>query len=141
MSRRKFLWRRPISPIRYFGPSASPASDQPGWIQPIRSLCHDRVRWCCSNLTTPWPPVLAIVNRWLRGSFSPWRAFICHDFPVDRSALLSVLADVFFCSCLVPGETLYNWLAISALSLARLRCFHPAIPPQAGARMADAHQC
>ena len=67
-------------------------------------------------------PVLAIVNRWLRWIiFALGAAFICRDFQlIDRPYW--VLAASFFLLWFL-GETLYNWLAISALSLSPLPLF------------------
>ena len=67
-------------------------------------------------------PVLAIVDRWLRWFvFSFGAAQLCHDFNLlDRP--FWVLATVFFIVWFL-GETLYNWLAISALSVSPLPLF------------------
>lgn len=67
-------------------------------------------------------PVLAIVDRWLRWFvFAFGAAQLCHDFKlVDRP--FWALAVVFFIIWFL-GETLYNWLAISALSVSPLPLF------------------
>ena len=76
-------------------------------------------------------PVLAIVNRWLRWIvFAFGAAFICRDFQlIDRPYW--VLAASFFLIWFL-GETLYNWLAISALSLSPLPLFPRYTPNQSG---------
>ena len=67
-------------------------------------------------------PLLAIADRWLRWFvFAFLAAQICHDFEfVDRPYW--VLTVVFFIVWFV-GETLYNWLAISALSISPIPIF------------------
>jgi len=67
-------------------------------------------------------PLLAIVDRWLRWFvFAFGAAQMCHDFEfVDRPYW--VLTVVFFIVWFV-GETLYNWLAISALSISPIPLF------------------
>ncbi len=67
-------------------------------------------------------PVLAIVNRWLRWLiFSFGSAYIFLDLNLwDRPYW--ALVGIFFLLWLL-GETLYNWLAISALSLSPLPLF------------------
>lgn len=67
-------------------------------------------------------PVLAIVARWLRWFvFAFGAAQLCRDFElIDRP--FWVLALVFFIVWFL-GETLYNWLAISALSVSPLPLF------------------
>lgn len=67
-------------------------------------------------------PVLAIVNRWLRWViFAVGGAKICLDFEwVDRPFWVVALA-LFLLWFL--GETLYNWLAIQALSVSPLPLF------------------
>ncbi|PTX98566.1 hypothetical protein [Opitutus sp. ER46] len=67
-------------------------------------------------------PVLAIVDRWLRWFvFAFGAAQLCRDFElVDRP--FWVLAVIFFILWFL-GETLYNWLAISALSVSPLPLF------------------
>ena len=76
-------------------------------------------------------PVLAIVNRWLRWIiFALGAAFICRDFQlIDRPYW--VLAASFFLLWFL-GETLYNWLAISALSLSPLPLFPRYTANQSG---------
>lgn len=72
-------------------------------------------------------PVLAIVDRWLRWFvFAFGAAQLSRDFGlIDRP--FWVLAIVFFIVWFL-GETLYNWLAISALSVSPLPLFpHYAI--------------
>ncbi len=67
-------------------------------------------------------PVLAIVDRWLRWFvFAFGAAQLCRDFDlVDRP--FWALAATFFLLWFI-GETLYNWLAISALSVSPLPLF------------------
>lgn len=67
-------------------------------------------------------PVLSIVDRWLRWFvFSFGAAQLCTDFKlIDRP--FWVLAIVFFIVWFL-GETLYNWLAITAHSLSPLPLF------------------
>ena len=67
-------------------------------------------------------PVLAILDRWMRWlGFSLGAAMICQTF-----ALLArpfwMLAGAFFLLWFL-GETLYNWLAISALSVSPMPLF------------------
>jgi hypothetical protein len=67
-------------------------------------------------------PVLAIADRWLRWFvFAFGCALLCRDYGlIDRP--FWVLASVFFLVWFL-GETLYNWLAISALSVSPLPLF------------------
>lgn len=67
-------------------------------------------------------PVISIIDRWLRWLvFSFGAAQLCQEFQlIDRPYW--VLAVVFFVIWFL-GETLYNWLAISALSLSPLPLF------------------
>ena len=67
-------------------------------------------------------PLLAIADRWLGWFvFAFGAAQMCHDFEfVDRPYW--VLTVVFFIIWFV-GETLYNWLAISALSISPIPLF------------------
>ncbi len=67
-------------------------------------------------------PVLSIVDRWLRwAGFALGAALMCQNFQwIDRP--FWVLAAVFFILWFL-GETLYNWLAISALSLSPMPLF------------------
>lgn len=67
-------------------------------------------------------PVLSIVDRWLRWLvFAFGSAQLCEEFKlIDRPYW--VLAIVFFVVWFL-GETLYNWLAISALSVSPLPLF------------------
>ncbi len=67
-------------------------------------------------------PLLAIADRWLRWFvFAFGAAQMCRDFQwLDRP--FWVLAVVFFLLWFL-GETLYNWLAISALSVSPLPLF------------------
>ncbi|HUR58320.1 MAG TPA: hypothetical protein VM029_11460, partial [Opitutaceae bacterium] len=64
-------------------------------------------------------PVVSILDRWLRWFvFAFGVAQMCHDFRlIDRPYW--VLVAVFFIIWFL-GETLYNWLAISALSVSPL---------------------
>jgi hypothetical protein len=67
-------------------------------------------------------PVLAIVNRWLRWFiFAFGAAYICRDFSLI-SRPYPVLVGVFFLVWFMI-ETLYNWLAIHALSVSPLPLF------------------
>ncbi len=76
-------------------------------------------------------PVIAIVDRWLRWLvFSFGAAQICRDFElIDRPYW--VLAAVFFIVWFLGGM-LYNWLAISALSVSPLPLFPRYVPNQSG---------
>ena len=67
-------------------------------------------------------PVLAIVDRWLRWfGFAFGAALVCRNFGlIDRPYW--VLAATFFLFWFL-GETLYNWLAISALSVSPMPLF------------------
>lgn len=67
-------------------------------------------------------PVVAIADRWLRWFvFAFGAAQLCHDFHlIDRP--FWALAAMFFIVWFL-GETLYNWLAISALSVSPLPLF------------------
>lgn len=67
-------------------------------------------------------PVLAIADRWLRWFvFAFGAAQLCRDFHlIDRP--FWALAGAFFLLWFI-GETLYNWLAISALSVSPLPLF------------------
>ncbi len=81
-------------------------------------------RWC-SCRSTPHrfgSPIISIVDRWLRWFvFAFLAAQVCRDFQlVDRPYW--VLAAAFFLLWFL-GETLYNWLAISALSASPLPLF------------------
>lgn len=67
-------------------------------------------------------PVLSILDRWLRWLvFALGAAQLCLDFKVIDRAFW-VLAIVFFVVWFL-GETLYNWLAITAHSLSPLPLF------------------
>lgn len=67
-------------------------------------------------------PVLSIVDRWVRWFvFAFGAAYVCVDFKlIDRP--FWALAGVFFIIWFL-GETLYNWLAITAHSLSPLPLF------------------
>ena len=67
-------------------------------------------------------PLLAIADRWLRWVvFAFGAAQLCRDFDlIDRQ--YPVLVAAFFLFWFL-GETLYNWLAISALSVSPLPLF------------------
>ena len=67
-------------------------------------------------------PALAIVDRWLRWfGFALGAALVCRNFAlIDRPYW--ALAAVFFLFWFL-GESLYNWLAISALSASPLPLF------------------
>jgi hypothetical protein len=76
-------------------------------------------------------PVLAIFNRWLRWFiFAFGAAFVCRDFEfIERP--YPVLVMVFFLVWFLV-ETLYNWLAIHALSVSPLPLFPRYTPNQSG---------
>lgn len=76
-------------------------------------------------------PVVSILDRWLRWFvFAFGAAQMCHDFQlIDRPYWVLVL--VFFIIWFL-GETLYNWLAISALSVSSLPLFPRYILNQSG---------
>jgi len=76
-------------------------------------------------------PIISILDRWLRWLvFAFGAAQICRDFElVDRP--YPVLAALFFLIWFL-GETLYNWLAISALSVSPLPLFPRYVPNQSG---------
>lgn len=67
-------------------------------------------------------PLLAIADRWLRWLvFAFGGAMFCRDYQlIDRP--FWVLVSVFFIIWFI-GETVYNWLAISALSVSPLPLF------------------
>lgn len=67
-------------------------------------------------------PLVSIADRWLRWLvFAFGSAYICHDFKlIDRP--YPVLVVVFFLVWFL-GETLYNWLLITAESLSPLPLF------------------
>jgi len=76
-------------------------------------------------------PVLAIANRWLRWLiFSFGAAYIVRDFDLINRPYW-VLSAVFFLVWFL-GETLYNWLAISALSVSPLPLFPRYAANQSG---------
>jgi hypothetical protein len=67
-------------------------------------------------------PLLSILDRWLRWFvFAFGAAQMCHDFELINRPFWA-LAAVFFLIWFL-GETLYNWLAISALSVSPLPLF------------------
>jgi hypothetical protein len=67
-------------------------------------------------------PVVSILDRWLRWFvFAFGAAQMCHDFQLINRPYW-VLVAVFFIIWFL-GETLYNWLAISALSVSPLPLF------------------
>ena len=67
-------------------------------------------------------PVLAIVNRWLRWLiFSFGGAYICRDFELLHRPYWALVTIFFLVWFLI--ETLYNWLAIHALSVSPLPLF------------------
>lgn len=67
-------------------------------------------------------PLLSILDRWLRWFvFAFGAAQMCHDFQLINRPFWA-LAAVFFLIWFL-GETLYNWLAISALSVSPLPLF------------------
>lgn len=76
-------------------------------------------------------PVVAIADRWLRWFvFAFGAAQLCHDFNlIDRP--FWALAVTFFIVWFL-GETLYNWLAISALSVSPLPLFPRYVPNTSG---------
>ena len=76
-------------------------------------------------------PVLAIVNRWLRWLiFAFGAAYVCRDFSLIHRPYL-VLVAVFFLVWFL-AETLYNWLAIHALSVSPLPLFPRYAANQSG---------
>jgi hypothetical protein len=76
-------------------------------------------------------PVLAILDRWMRWlGFSFGAALLCQSFDLlDRP--FWVLAAAFFLLWFI-GETLYNWLAISALSVSPMPLFPRYVINQSG---------
>ena len=76
-------------------------------------------------------PVLAIVDRWLRWfGFALGAAAISLNLGlIDRPYWVLVVAFFLFWFL---GETLYNWLAISALSASPLPLFPRYVPNQSG---------
>ena len=67
-------------------------------------------------------PLLAIADRWLRWLvFAFGAAQLCHDFELADKPYWVLVAAFFLLWFL--GETLYNWLAISALSVSPLPLF------------------
>ncbi|MEO7413645.1 MAG: hypothetical protein ABIZ81_09830 [Opitutaceae bacterium] len=76
-------------------------------------------------------PVVSIVDRWLRWFiFAFGAAQMAHDFQlINRSYWVLVL--VFFIIWFL-GETLYNWIAISALSVSPLPLFPRYVLNQSG---------
>ena len=76
-------------------------------------------------------PVVSILDRWLRWFvFAFGLAQMAHDFQlIDRPYW--VLVAVFFIIWFL-GETLYNWLAISALSVSPLPLFPRYVVNQSG---------
>ena len=76
-------------------------------------------------------PLLAIANRWLRWIiFAFGAAYIVRDFEFIHRPYW-VLSVVFFLVWFL-GETLYNWLAISALSVSPLPLFPRYAANQSG---------
>lgn len=76
-------------------------------------------------------PVLAIVNRWLRWLiFAFGAAYVCRDFSIINRPY-PVLVAVFFLAWFL-AETLYNWLAIHALSVSPLPLFPRYAANQSG---------
>jgi len=76
-------------------------------------------------------PLLAIADRWLRwGVFSLGAARVCSDYQlVDRPFwVLTILAFALW----FLGETLYHWIAISALSASSLPLFPRYVANQSG---------
>ena len=76
-------------------------------------------------------PVLSIVDRWLRwAGFALGAAMMCENFQwIDRPYW--TLVALFFILWFL-GETLYNWLAISALSLSPMPLFPKYVPNDSG---------
>lgn len=76
-------------------------------------------------------PLLSIADRWMRWLiFTFGMAQMCREFQlIDRPYW--VLAGAAFLLWFL-GETLYNWLAISALSLSPLPLFPRYVPNQSG---------
>jgi len=76
-------------------------------------------------------PLVAIINRWLRWLiFAFGAAYICRDLNLLNRPYLQLVA-VFFLVWLL-GQTLYNWLAIHALSVSPLPLFPRYAPNQSG---------
>ncbi len=76
-------------------------------------------------------PVLAIVNRWLRWLiFAFGGAYVARDFELLQRPY-EVLVAIFFLLWFL-GETLYNWLAIHALSVSPLPLFPRYVPNESG---------
>jgi hypothetical protein len=76
-------------------------------------------------------PVLAIANRWLRWLIIAFGgAYIVRDFDFIHRPYW-VLSIVFFLSWFLC-ETLYNWLAVSAVSVSPLPLFPRYAPNQSG---------
>lgn len=76
-------------------------------------------------------PILSIVNRWMRwGIFAGGAAYLCREFGwIDRPYWLLALAFAlvwFLC------ETIYNWMAITALSLSPLPLFPKYVVHEGG---------
>ena len=76
-------------------------------------------------------PVLAIFNRWLRWFvFAFGAAYVCRDFSLIQRPYL-ILVAVFFLGWFLV-ETLYNWLAIHALSVSSMPLFPRYTANQSG---------
>ncbi|HWA09893.1 MAG TPA: hypothetical protein VG838_10625 [Opitutaceae bacterium] len=76
-------------------------------------------------------PVLAIFNRWLRWFiFAFGAAYVCRDFALIQRPYPVLVAIFFLLWFLV--ETLYNWLAIHALSVSPLPLFPRYTANQSG---------
>ena len=76
-------------------------------------------------------PVLAILDRWMRWlGFAFGAALICRSFALINRPYW-MLAAAFFLLWFL-GETLYNWLAISALSVSPMPLFPRYVVNQSG---------
>jgi hypothetical protein len=76
-------------------------------------------------------PVLAIINRWLRWFiFSFGGAYVCRNFDLLQRPYWAL--SMIFLLLWFLAETLYNWLAIHALSVSPLPLFPRYVANQSG---------